>query len=205
MEFNETFSNSWKVLGPQVKKYSQETSLCPDLSMEFFVSAEFLKSAKDALAVLAILPLVCPSTRNYFLIESLRNHIGKMASTYQYQGDWAVVREILTTTDSLSVYQSWVHILPRMSEGDFYGNFVPRMVQALKSIKLRRRYISVMEDTRKVKKPQRKRGYSDKGSRRPFHKWLPWNAYAKEELHQTPVKEPRSFQWFGVKQNRRSE
>lgn len=204
MGFNETFSEAWDTLAPYVKKFSHETSLCSDNPMELFVSAEFLVTAKDALATLAVLPLATPSTRNFAFMEKIRNHISLMASKYRYEGDWRLVGEILTNTDSLSVYQTWKVILGNMTSHDFFGNFVPRMVAAMKAMRLRRRYTSVVEDTRPVKYPQRVSGYNDKGSRRPDHKWMPREAYAREELHQMPVKEPRGFAWFGVQKNRGS-
>lgn len=204
MEFLETFNRTWVDLGPQVKNFSARTSLYPDLELELRVSPEFLLSAKDALAVLAVLPLVLPGTRSYFLAESIRNHIATMAVQYRYQGEWELVGSLLQSSNSLQVRDSWVTIMSTMNAFDWFGNFLPRMKRALKALSWKPRYISVTQDTRGVKAPQRKRGYDDKGSRKNSHEWTPGPPVGREKELMKPVKEPPSFAWFGVKGGRRS-
>jgi hypothetical protein len=198
MEFSSTFSQAWSLIERQVRKSSAEASSCPDNPKELWVSEEYLQTAEDALALLLVLPLVCPSTQNYFLIKNIREHLAKMVENYRWQGGWSVVGRVLQTTDSLSCYQSWTIILERYSPQDFFGNVVPRMVQALRSIKWRKVYFSVVSDTRRVTRVQRRRGYNDKGSWRPSHHWLPDRFPAREEVPKVHVKEPRSFAWFKV-------
>lgn len=205
MEFLEIFNCSWDSLGPQVRNFSARTSSCSDLELELRCSPEFLITAKDALAVLAVLPLVTNGVRNYFQIESLRNHIATMANQYRYQGEWDVVGSLLQTSNSLQVYDTWKVIMSNMNEFDWFGNFLPRMKRAVKALTWKPRYVSVVEDTRRVKAPQRKRGYDDKGSRRDSHKWTPGKPLKQEKELLRPVKEPPAFAWFGVQRWRRSE
>lgn len=197
MEFLKIFDQTWEVLRNPCGKIAEETSLCSDNPMELWCSGEFLTDANRALAVLAVLPLVCPSTRNYSCLHSLREHIAKMVDNYRHEGKWEIVGRILSTTTSLQVYDSWMIIMENMTPNEWFGNFVPLLVQALKSLRWRKVYQFVTEDPRPVRKPQRKRGYNDKGSQRPPHKWLPRNAYVRKDiLEPTKVKEPRSFAWF---------
>lgn len=204
MEFLETFNRSWEILGPDVRNFSARTSSSPDLELEFRCSQEFLVTARDALAVLAVLPLVSKGTRSYFQIESIRNHIATMACQYRYQGDWEVVGSLLQHSNSLQVYDTWKVIMSTMNAYDWFGNFLPHLKRAVKALTLVPRYISVVEDTRVVKEPQRKRGYDDKGSRKSSHKWTPGPPLKREKELKKPVKEPPSFAWFGVQRGRGS-
>lgn len=54
----------------------------------------------------------------------------------------------------------------RWHSRDFYGNFLKKGLESLALLRVRKR-------NSKVKRPKRKRGYHDHGSRRPDSKWLP--------------------------------
>lgn len=206
MQFsNLIFLESFDILSETVRKKAQETSLCSDSSFEIWSSGEYLNCAGNALATLAVLPLVCPSTCNYFLIQALRDHIARMAENARFEGDWNTVRRILTEDTSLSIYDTWSFIMENMSPQDWFGNFVPNLVQALKAIRLRRRYFSVLSDTRPVRKPQRKRGYNDKGSRRSPHQVPKWRKRSEKDKEKIVVKEPPAFAWFFILTRRGSD
>lgn len=196
MKFLRTFNSAWKLIEADVRKFSHETSSCPDIPRRIWFSGEYLKGAREALAFLSILPLVNPSTRNYFQIEAVRNHIGRMASNHRHEGKWKIVAEVLQSTSSLSVYETWKIILSYMNPQDFFGNFVPEMRRALRSVLWKQEYFSVTEDTRPVRIPQRKRGYDDKGSRRPSHHQFDYFSFAREELPETIIRTPDPFAWF---------
>lgn len=206
-DFNLIFPESWrKGLGEVVKSFSARTSSCPDLLKEIWVKDNFVKDPDTAVAVLMILPLCCPGVRNYGYIENLRTHIGKMVSNYNYEGKWKLVGEILSETTSLEVFSIWTKVLNSMSVEDFFGNMFPILRKAVRSLKWRRTDYSVVTDKRPYRKPLRKRGYDDKGSRRD-----PSRAYLGT-IHPSRVKEkvavsirlPRSFAWYasyGCQQN----
>lgn len=197
MEFLKVFDQTWEVISTPCGKIAEETSLCSDNPQEIWCSGEFLTDANHALALLAVLPLVCPSTRNYSCQQSIREHVARIADNYKLEGNWSIVGRILSTTSGLQVYDCWTIIQETMTTNEWFGNFVPLLVQAFRAVRWRKVYRFVTEDHRPVRKPQRKRGYSDKGSQRPSHKWIPVNAYAREDiLKPTKVKEPRSFAWF---------
>lgn len=201
---NQEFFRTYDILRSHCEKKAEEASLYPDLPKRIWISDCFVRNANEALAVLAALPLVCPSTRNYDLISDLRQHIAKMASTYRYEGQWKIVAEILSTTDSMVIDPTWNLITENMSKEDWFGNFVPKLVQAIKALRWQKVYHSVVEDTRPYHRPQRKRGYNDKGSSRPNHKWLPRYAYAREDSFYLTVKEPLPFRWYHSYRKRRS-
>lgn len=197
MEFSTTFNESWNILGDQVRKFSARTSTCPDSPTELWCSSEFLTNSRSAVALLLILPMVVPSTRNFVYIESLRSHLTRMASQYSYEGDWKLVGEILSKSTSLFVKGSWDVVLETMNPNDFFGNLVPLMRNALRALKWRNMYTDVTKDKRPYRRPRRKRGYDDKGSRRLPHQWLPRIYLEKKKKVEFPVKEPKSFEWFG--------
>jgi hypothetical protein len=177
---------------------SFRTSLQSDPLMRLSFSGEFLKNSKNALACLAAIPLLVPSTRNYFLIQDVRKHIGKMAENFNFQGGWSIVGEILQTTTSMTVRDSWLIILKNVSLHDWFGNFVPKLVSALKSAQSKKIYSSVISNTHPVKTPQRGRGYRDKGTKRPSHLWLPSEYPELERRHfqNFQIMEPAPIFWF---------
>jgi hypothetical protein len=87
-----------------------------------------------------------------------------------------------------------------------FGWILPRAINFLtKRLIAKRVYYSVATDSRPVSKPQRKRGYTDKGYRRPSHMWLPRFIHetrvAKKEDKRSDVRTPPDYQWFPKKKN----
>lgn len=199
--FNQIFDRAWEEkLRKSVMNFSARTSWCSDIPVELQASGEYLTCPRSCLAVLAVLPLVLPSTRNYFLIDNLRAHIGRMAENYNNEGLWTNVASLLERTTSLDVYSTWTIILNMMSTHDFFGNFLPEMERAIRSLRVRTIHSSVMKDTRPIKKPQRKRGYHDKGSRRDPSQWLP-RTIPSDLVSIKPknvIKIPPAFAWFDL-------
>jgi len=201
MQFNEIFKETWKEIGNETKVSlgSLDTSACPDSPMEFWIKGEFRIDGRKALALLAVLPFF-GGAKNYSLIDSLRSHLGRMASNGQLQGEWKLVGEILSSVHSLDVYSTWMIILRAKSTNMWFGNLVPLMKEAIKAIKLRRLYNNVLLDKRPVIRPKRKRGYDDKGSMTPIHKWLPkyYPSTGTSEKKIVTVAVPRKHFWWGV-------
>lgn len=223
--FRKLYESSWSFrpcgkelsFGDKVKKFSQETSRYPDpedgcpLILDF--NRESLRNASDALSVLCLIPLVSYVPRDYFQIEALRNHIWAMASNYRFEGEWKLVSEILRTTTSQDIYSTWRQVLPFFSEEDWFGNFLPKMYNMLNGFKYKRAYrkyqnpddLSHREKHKGIKRTIRRRGYRDKGSRRPPHsvpigrELSPTELERHKEievLRRGKPKEPRPFAWF---------
>lgn len=206
MNFNKVLEESWKRLRNPCLRFAEITSSYsdPEDPIELWISGESLKSGRDALAILALIPFLNKGARNYFQIDSLRRHLAKMAE-WNDGNDWITVREILTKTDSLSVYPVWSILLDTMSESDWFGNFLPLLLQKIRGFRVRKvyskRYFS-WDSHRgyKGKKKVFRRGYDDKGTLRPNHKWLPKEFPEDlEERIEVTVRLPRDFQWFGVR------
>lgn len=99
----------------------------------------------------------------------------QLPKKYQYQGVWNIVHMLLRNRDSL---ERMVFIL--LGNGytarEIFGMLNDKNLHRLKNINLYDPHRT------KVNYPQRKRGYNDHGSRKDSHKWLPWNAYATEDI-----------------------
>jgi hypothetical protein len=167
----------------------------PDSPVQLSLRTDKL-TARDAIGILLILPQF-GSSRRYHLVERIVREIGRKAHRYQYQGDWKIVREILEQSNFQSWIDTWRVFLPYCSEQDWFGNVIPLMKQSFRKITMKTEYISAVEDTRPVVKPQRKRGYTDKGSRRPENS-LCWFFPDSEDnrLKEPNYKTVRNHQWF---------
>jgi hypothetical protein len=119
MKFLDVFNSTWDILTEKSngELNSLRSSLQSDPFPEIWVSGEFLHNAQDALAVLAVLPMSFES-RNYFQIQELRDHLGRMVQNYSFQGDWKVVGEILQTTDSTEIYSTCNILFKKFNEHD---------------------------------------------------------------------------------------
>lgn len=62
------------------------------------------------------------------------------------------------------------------SSHEIFGNLIQAGLKSLRQLRL-------SEKKNIVKKPQRKRGYDDKGSLRSFDRWLPSEDYTLTEMH----------------------
>lgn len=220
--------------GELVKKFSQESSLYPDLPnrktgtedyklKEIWFRGE-IDSAQESLAFLAVLSFIKPQ-RGYFTLKNVLNHFYEMAKTYNFQGKWEQVGETLSQSN---YYQGGINgtlsvIIQEMNENDFYGNFLPLMYSMLKKLRVRQIYpayqdpenLSKRMRLKGIHRQERKRGYNDKGSRRPPHEVNPLlrgktvvTSKEEEELRKLKElkylpKEPRTRDWFGYLQFRK--
>lgn len=77
------------------------------------------------------------------------------------------------------VREKYLYFTERYSSHQIFGNFIFDAIEALKVVKLKRK-------STLVKKPQRKRGYNDKGTLRSFdiwsHRWKPSHDWSLTEL-----------------------
>lgn len=123
-------------------------------------------SSREAIVLCLQLPMMHRDWRFAIWME-----VFNLPKKYQYEGDWNIVHSLLRNRDSL---ERMITILleNKFSNRKIFGLLNDKALNRLTKIGLFDPY------RHKVKKPQRKRGYNDHGSRKELHKWLPWNAYA---------------------------
>jgi hypothetical protein len=120
-----------------------------------------------------------------------------MASNYRLEGNWILVKQLLEQDTGLQVYDNWKTVLANMTHQDWFGNFVPRLRRAIKALRWRTVYSSVVTENRPVRWPLRKRGYDDKGSWRLSHERTPRESWVREDnLIKVTPREPAPFAWF---------
>lgn len=202
-------------LGELVKKYSEETSLYsnPDGLPNKLRLKVMPEDSREAISVLLAMVLIRPGWSSYYFLESLAENIHNMARKYMFEGKWKVVGELLSQQDFFkSGEYGFLRILGKYcSEQDFFGNILPLSYRMIKSwFRVSSDYSPYRDpiDAKLIQsKPKRKirrRGYNDKGSRRPDHKWLPgYDKFLEEEeeqrqilLSRFPLKKPSSRYWF---------
>lgn len=156
-------------------------------------------TALDSLAVLMIIPLIPNITRNSFWTEKLRDHMAQQAFHNQYKGDWKLVQEILELKTQTPYYQV-KKLLEHKDTYFLFGNLLPRMERLSRGFKARLAYKDVLKDYTPVRRPQRKRGYNDKGTLPDSQKlgieyYFEKNLEPKED-RRSRVWEPRSHEWL---------
>lgn len=135
--------------------------------------------------------------------NKIRQRAHKIAEYYRYQGEWNLVEELLQLNNNApgSILQ-WY--LTRHSVESWFGNDLNRMIKLLQTGKTYNPYLSHKQ---KVKKPQRKRGYADKGSlsavdKLPIEYWIkPRSTTETKDLQQN------SFfpDWYSEEKDRLQE
>lgn len=151
-------------ISKSLEKMAEVTSPCPDLPERLWTRDGYPRNAREATALLCILPLVSKSTRNVDLYLDLLEHVKRMSTQHEEQVKWKIVRDLLSNYHSKPPAILMAEIRSTMTNEDWYGNMVPELRRAIRSMKLQRLDYSVISDNRPVTKPVRKRGYDDKGT-----------------------------------------
>lgn len=127
--------------------------------------------------VLGHIPKTAFKCISYFLLKSflgmnaieeedLRNSLARAAYNKGLQGDWIILDELvrLNTSAPLAIVD---RLLSYKSTEDFFGNYIYE-IRRLNKI-LVWKYAFEVPKRKKPRRPQRRRGYNDKGTMRPSH------------------------------------
>lgn len=129
-------------------------------SVDFF---ECYRAIDYVAALISLSYLYDP--KNQIMIESFLEKAARAAYFHHYEGDWQVVKAILSTT-RFNLHNSLQVIPLYYSPQEFYGNLIPQIRKMTRSLRFRQWH---NRPTAPVKRPQRKRGYTDKGTSTPLH------------------------------------
>lgn len=103
--------------------------------------------------------------------ERIIRHLSFLCYRNNYQGEWSNVQELLETKIHLprEFFEAYKR---KHGEDEFFGNLLKEAYLILKSrVITKRNYYSVIEDTRRIKRKIRRRGYDDKGTLRLSHQF----------------------------------
>lgn len=90
-----------------------------------------------------------------------------------------------TILDSKSAAEGWLLDTNLWHTRDFFGNILPQWAKTLNRLSFR-------PVSKKLKRPQRKRGYHDHGTLAPSHTWLPKSDWSLTE-EQNEIEEKRTI------------
>lgn len=116
---------------------------------------------------LAVLSYYVPETLGWKIREILENKLKKLNSKDQLR-----LSSLLINRECALVF---LYETQEFSSHEIFGNLLREGLKELNRIKIYR-------PIHKVKRPQRKRGYDDKGSLRSSDRWLPSEDYELTEL-----------------------
>lgn len=151
-----------------------------------------LNKSRNCIIILLLIPILVHSTRNAAYFESLEMKIVEQVKLNRAQGKWQLVRELLGLKGTF-LKPRWQHFAKTVSSRDFFGNWMPLMLEIERYLYSKKMYPDSYlswddHSSYRVRKKVYRRGYDDKGSRRPEHKWFPENAFSRELLDEVPVK-----------------
>lgn len=121
------------------------------------LTGEVFWGANNAICTLVGL---CCTGLNPVQEEHVRNHFYRKALERKEKGSWKIV-SILCLTKPWTPYYLVQVLFDNYDPCEIYGNLIPQTVRCLKKVKWINPYL---QDIRPVRKTQRKRGYTDKGS-----------------------------------------
>lgn len=113
--------------------------------------------------------LIAIQSTNYYVAYNYLTLMNNKAFHYKYEGKWKLIEE-LVSTKNIYYLNTYIEFLrSHYSPEDIFGNIVKKIAYYLEHYRTKRNN----SETSKVRYPERKRGYKDKGSQRPTEKWLP--------------------------------
>ena len=133
----------------------ENTSSFSDI-LSWWIPPDYFLTARNCRLLLVATSFI---GMNEVTSEALYQKIAKIAHRARYEGEWKNVAEQLQISP-IPAHQLRCYLNNR-TLNDFFGNDIQTMKNMLLRINVYNPYLS---KHRKVKRPQRKRGYDDKGS-----------------------------------------
>lgn len=147
-----------QVLQPFRKKVAECASLYSSPSLR-----AIYKTPMEAIALLIAVTNLLPARKEYIKYK-LKEEMAARCFKNNYQGKWSIVQEFLELKNDY-LWQQFELLQQHFSNQDIFGN----IIQLTKKIVPTIRIIDYRPDRRPVRKPQRRRGYNDKGTLRFSH------------------------------------
>lgn len=133
---------------------------CLSLGPERSLKIPRISTSWDALCVLYLMSHL---ESHYWKTDEIHRAMAQKAYVSNYQGDWKLVQEILEQYPKTPKEFYYIFLKSKSPE-EFFGNLVPRSRRLSYGIDNKKR-----DPHGPVLRPQRHRGYRDKGTLRPPH------------------------------------
>lgn len=144
-----------KLLSFERKRIAESPSPCPDSSYKVYHPIGALRN------IAAYGALLLHQKEAYWFTDKEVNYFRSLCYRFNYNGKWKSFQEILETTLNFEEFES--KTIEIFGSHTYWGNIVGLILMYSRTINHEKTKNS------KVRKPQRKRGYDDHGSLRPFH------------------------------------
>lgn len=156
------------------KQLSEVPTMCESLRMRVVMDPNFLDSDASFVFPRKLSEFEALCFLSWYVPEELRVliQLDLEVQLQRYSLEDRTVCEILLLSKAEAL--CWLIETNRFHTRDFFGNFLRQGLQALKSLKVKRK-------STKVVKGNRKRGYDDHGTLRPSHKWKPTSDWSLTE------------------------
>jgi hypothetical protein len=197
-------------------KFSQETSLqpVPEFLPYFYARESWFKKPRGCLQIILACSLTRPGWSCAELYEKLLERIYHQARIHNFQGEWELVGEVLQQDlFTQGVNGILCRLVKNLSKEDFFGNFLPgtyRCIEVGLFVKNNWTtpvaFLSKRDRCKGIKRKIRRRGYNDKGSRKPSHEYhgIPkfilseseYEEYKKRLQKLAPPKSPPSQYYY---------
>jgi hypothetical protein len=184
---------------PRMKWIAELTSSSSDSPIRNF-SLKTQGSIEEIAALLAISYVT--DERDGFARKQYLEKVAQKGARYNWEGNWKIVKEIIFNK-VFTPHTVIQNLLKYYSTNTIFGNLIPIARRLMRTFRI---YDPYLQPKGKVKKTQRKRGYDDKGSLRPTHKWREthyWSGPNPEKVEHGLEIKPHSAGWLGNHNSRR--
>jgi len=204
--FDQLWGQIHKVVNQGKQRIAEYMSKYPDTS-DLILTSSPSRSALEAIVDIWALEYLLPGVLTRHQTYDQRERYARLVRSHHREGLWKVVEQLIQQPQGF--YYLETVLLEHFSTEDLFGNLVPLLKKRLTSMTPNSKIALQQRSLRKpVKKKVRRRGYSDHGTLRPSHQWLPYNAYAEPEREEEPEVEfraPRPHQWVDDKLSSRPD
>lgn len=189
----------WKQMKPVRETLEKRLAECASPCLH--LSARFIFPQGGAMVSLleAILINVYSEWNHGYWRDLALEMIFRKAQHAKFQGKWILVKEYLQEIQNTEE-KAYRFLRKYFHTREIFGNLVPLMKRLSKCIR-----VGTPAPPR-VRKSQRKRGYDDKGTLRPSHKWLPDRIHSgpnPEKTYEEHRRPQHPSEWYpGVKVSR---
>lgn len=146
-----------KLSADPISLYPDSPKLAAEYTWNIAIDKRIQRDPDELLIRIVILAAVKP-----FWYELFLDYCGQQAYRYAYQGKWMFVHKLVKLQHILLILE---YIENNLSSNEFFGNWINKMEQFAEKPDVR--FIKMRKPN--VRRPVRKRGYNDKGSKRASH------------------------------------
>lgn len=146
----------------KLQPFRKKVAECASLYSSPSLRATY-KTPMEAITLIIAVSDLLPARQEYIKYK-LKEEMAARCYKNNYQGKWSIVQEFLELKNDY-LYNQFILLQRHFSNQDIFGNILQLVDKIAPTIKL----VEDRPNKRPVKRPQRRRGYNDKGTLRFSH------------------------------------